>query len=483
MNILWISLARLSQAVIGLLALKLVTHWLSVEQFARLGLMTAFTSFFGLFLINPVGQYINRHTHEWYSLGLLVSYLKKYNIYISSLSVLAFLIAMLWLSSTFKDSPYPLYNIFFYSIALCISLWLGTWNNTLIPLLNMLGLRLSSIGLAFVTTAIGLLCSMALMQLKNESLLWFIGQAIGFLVGGLLALKIIYKACKPNAQATSARFIDTKMVLTYCLPLSISAGLLWILTGGYRFVIDTFWGPHNLGILILGFGIANQFWSIVEAISSQVILPKFYSHLSLGNKSHSISLFNNMLNSVIPIYLIMLGLGLGTCASLISLLIDNRYHSALFFCQIGMLSEFFRVIGSLLNQSSQIDKKPARNLISFFTASIFLLACFYILKTTQADFKFAPVIIMLSFSIACMFSAYSLYQISPPSPQCSTWLASALLGLTPIIINYLLNPLSSLAHVLNIAVCGLISLFYIIFFLRHSKPFHSLISSPLPYEK
>ena len=59
-----------------------MTSLLEPKDYGIYALLVAFQGFCGLFLINPVGQHINRHTHAWWDDGTLLKRLAGYNTYI-----------------------------------------------------------------------------------------------------------------------------------------------------------------------------------------------------------------------------------------------------------------------------------------------------------------------------------------------------------------------------------------------------------------
>ena len=78
---------RFAAAAMALISIRVVTTVLTPEQFGELALLVAVQMFCGLFLINPVGQHINLHTHAWWDSGTLLSRLKSYRLYVLAVSL------------------------------------------------------------------------------------------------------------------------------------------------------------------------------------------------------------------------------------------------------------------------------------------------------------------------------------------------------------------------------------------------------------
>ena len=86
--------SRLFTALITLLTVRFMTIYLQPDEYAQYTLLMSIQMFCGLFLINPVGQYINRHIHVWWKFGYLMQYFRYYNIYIISVSLIGAILAL-----------------------------------------------------------------------------------------------------------------------------------------------------------------------------------------------------------------------------------------------------------------------------------------------------------------------------------------------------------------------------------------------------
>ena len=71
----------------ALVTIRAVTTFLTPEQYGALALLIAVQTFCGFFLVNPVGQHINLHTHAWWDDGTLMARLKSYRRYIFAVSL------------------------------------------------------------------------------------------------------------------------------------------------------------------------------------------------------------------------------------------------------------------------------------------------------------------------------------------------------------------------------------------------------------
>ncbi|MDX4035710.1 hypothetical protein Q6A69_05160, partial [Aliarcobacter skirrowii] len=65
-ELLVLIIGRVLQIIIALLSIKIATKYLEPIEMGNYYLIMSIVGLYGFFLINPVGQYINRNTHRWY---------------------------------------------------------------------------------------------------------------------------------------------------------------------------------------------------------------------------------------------------------------------------------------------------------------------------------------------------------------------------------------------------------------------------------
>ncbi len=178
-DLLLVGAGRLVTTMLGLAAIRAVTTFLTPEQYGEFVLLLATQSFFGLFLVNPIGQHINLHTHDWWDKGTLLARLKSYSRYILLVSLAAGLVVFS------INQHYSLQQLLWTSLAMFAMVLTGTWNSTLIPMLNMLGFRGASVLWGVVTSVLSLFCSILLVLWVPSATAWFAGQAVGLGIGAI----------------------------------------------------------------------------------------------------------------------------------------------------------------------------------------------------------------------------------------------------------------------------------------------------------
>lgn len=480
---IWLGLARIAQALIGLAALRLSTHYLTVEQFGLLGLLTGITTCFGLLLINPLGQHVNRHTHEWHKQHVLLYRLRQYNHYLLGLAVAVFVVSTCWFANRLI-SPQDSLTILAVGITISTMIWVSTWNATLVPLLSMLGLPLQSAGLALLTAAVSLLCSVTVVQWQQAAHLWLIGQMLGSLVGAVWARQQLKKLQQTERHSPpDSVFITHRQIVDYCLPISASTSLMWLLTGGYRFYVDQVWGVHALGLLIVGFAVAGQFWGIIETICAQAIYPKYYLALSKNDRHLSAQAFNQMLSILIPSYILMLCFALAISSRLIPLLADSRYASAAQFCQIAMIFEFLRVLTNTIMQASQIAKKTASMMYPYLFACLVGLVGLIVLRETGGSALLLPWVLLAAWGSALLCSLTKVQSLATISLRWHTLGYALLSGGTLFIAGQTFQPGKNITYDLAFMfACGIFTIISIFLIQRNNSKYHELMKIKLPAE-
>lgn len=338
-------------AALGLLTMRAVTIFLTPEQYGQLALLLVVQTFCSLLLINPVGMHINRYTHLWWDEGSLLARLRKYKKYVLTVSLMggaSVLIVFTNLSSI---------EMLLMMLAMVLMVNAGTWNGTLVPLLNMIGQR-GSAALWGVTTSVGsLLASVLLCMVWPNAVAWFVGQTVGYAVGATGAQLVLHRLAPSQQLFVERPLIDHKTVLSYCLPLAVGTGFMWLQFNGYRIMVEHYWGLSLLGILSVGFLLANQIWSLVETLAQQFLMPLFYKRTAQADLATASIVMSDLINVLLPVYLVLMGMTFVGAPYFLKLLVAPRFAEAEIFLKIGIGIEFCRVVANLLSSAAQVTKK------------------------------------------------------------------------------------------------------------------------------
>ena len=179
-----LTMGKIIQMLLLFLAVRLFTKYLSDAEIGNLILILAVTMFFGLALVNPVGSYVTRELNQWYLNGSVLSKFVIFSGYILLVSVIAF------------GAPYFLalfgvgtsINTLSFSIVVSLFVFFNTWNQTIIPSLNLLFHRKAFVAFTILTVSLYLLlASVFVLLIEPTAYWWLMGQVSGLALGFISA--------------------------------------------------------------------------------------------------------------------------------------------------------------------------------------------------------------------------------------------------------------------------------------------------------
>ncbi len=359
---------RLATALLGLLAIRAVTTFLTPEQYGQLAMLLVVQTFCGLFLVNPVGMHINRHTHEWWDDGSLMSRLRTYKNYILAVSLIG------GLATVAVSAHLSMMQIALIVMAMILMVNSGSWNATWIPLLNMVGQRGAAVGWTLVTGVVGLLVSVLLCAVWPVATAWFAGQAIGLAFGAIGAGRVLRASAPAVKNTASLPLLDRKTIITYCLPLAVGTGFMWLQLSGYRLLVEHYWGLSLLGFLAVGLLLAGQIWALTETFAQQFLTPLFYRRIAQSDSNASSAALSDLMNVLVPVYFVLAGMTFLGAPYLIRLLVAPQYADAEIFVRLGVGIEFCRVAANLLSNAAHVTKSTRAIILPYALGAVVLFA-------------------------------------------------------------------------------------------------------------
>ncbi len=400
-----VSGGRLAAALMALITIRAVTTLLTPEQYGELTLLITVQMFCGLFLVNPVGQHINLHTHAWWDDGTLMARLKSYRHYVLAVSLVGSVVVLN------IGKQHSVEQLLWTAMAMFAMVAAGTWNATLIPMLNMLGFRAASVLWSIITVAIGLASSILLVAWLPSAAAWFAGQAIGMVVGALSASYVLRRnAVRSQHSLIKLPLLNRRTILTYCLPLAVATGFMWLQLSGYRFLIESYWGLAQLGFLAVGLQLAGQIFSLAESLAMQFLYPLFYRRVSAhGNQVEVESAFSDLLNTLVPVYLVLTGLLILSAPYLLRVLVASQFQDAITFVMLGAGIELCRVLGSLLSNVAHVKRKTKSLALPYAAGSMTAVVLIYFAGAWQMKISWAGAALMagaIAMFITMLISMY-----------------------------------------------------------------------------
>lgn len=333
---------RLVQFAVMFLTIKFMTTYLRPEEFGKVAIITATTSFFAMFLVNPVGTYINRHLHQWRLERTIRSALVIYARYLLIVSLFAFL----FLQVIYLLPITLLENWWVIASLVPLTLLIGTANQTLIPSLNHLGLIKEFTYLNVFSAVIALCIAVALVNFGNPTaVFWLFGILIGQGLAALLAAAIYYRhPALLLGVNKSILHLEKSEILAFALPVSLTAGFIWLNFQGYRLALTGFITVEQLGIFAASYGLATQMAAAAELILNTWFQPKFYQHCDSPQAEIREAAWSvYALQISIPMVFIVAG-GIVFAPLFVKHMLGPAYQNTVHIYQMGLAIELIRVL-------------------------------------------------------------------------------------------------------------------------------------------
>ncbi len=371
-----LSIGKLLQMLLLFAAIKIYTSYLSDQEIGNLILFLAVGSFFGLALINPVGSYINRKLHVWVSLNTIRENFIFFNYYVLAVSSLSIFSPVVLLMFGVGESI----NTLHFSLTLFIFIFFTTWNQTVIPSLNLLLHRKAFIFFTILSLIIYLLISTLFVNyIETSALYWVFGQIIGLAIGFMMALVFMAKhVFKMEFRKKNTNFSDFRNVLNFGLPLAAATLFLWILSNSFKMMVDARFGSEGLAYIGLGLGLATSLAGAVESLLMQVFHAHFYKGLSKCKTTDDRSiLFQKFINDTIPPISAILFILLVISPFLMSILTHERFYDAYIFLMVGLLVEFLRVSTNIIGHAAHSEFSTKTNIPPYLVGAVFAFIAVY----------------------------------------------------------------------------------------------------------
>lgn len=341
---LLVSIGRVAQFAILLLTLHLATSFLAPSEMGKISIVTATVAFFALFLLNPVGLFMNRRLHAWDSKGQVRSYLAYFWLYLFIVSICAALILIMLSWFNILKLGISIYWLLF---LVCGNLVFATVNQVVIPGLNLFGHRGWFTFLTVATAVMSLIFAVALVYaLVPSAENWLTGLLLGQLVIGLIGKKVFFEKLKSthSVSRVTPKLSHSHLInlLKFAWPVAIAVGLGWVQSQGYRYLMGSSLGLIELGLFVAGFGISSGLIAGFDSVFSTYFQPKFYKKISKDNISEQSSAWIEYAHAVLPALLLTSIFIMVMAQELTNLLLGAVYSQSAQFVVWGALAELAR---------------------------------------------------------------------------------------------------------------------------------------------
>ena len=325
--------------------MRVATTLLSPEEMGRVSLVLTTIAFFALFLINPVGMFINRRLHTWQASGVARQYLIRYAKYL----LLVTLVAAIGLPFLYVNGVVNFgISIGWLIFLVCGSLFFNTINQTSIPSLNLLGDSGRFVLLSVATIAASFASATLLVQkVQPSAQYWLLGLLAGQTFLAALGTRVLFARLQRSeihyAQPTTIQNRHLRLLFNFAWPVAIAAGLGWVQGQGYRYLLEGQLGLAQLGLFVAGYGISAGMIAGFESVLTTYFQPRLYRDVS-SDPGRQAQAWQRYAAAVIPSLLLTVALVVMLAPELTRLFLGESFHSAADYVIWGAFAEAARVL-------------------------------------------------------------------------------------------------------------------------------------------
>ena len=382
---------KLLQVVIVIATLKVSTMLLSPKEMGSIYLFFAIQTFFVLTFLSPLGQYINRRTHQWYKNKSILNNLFIYLLYIFCISLLSILIGYLLYSYFGVGNNFSL-SIFL--LLLSSSILVITLNQTYIPMLNMLHFRVEFTLLTILTSLFILIFGYSFVAFFGSNAeFWLFGIVLSNMIFAIYGFLVLRNKTANQVYTFYSIFeklkaYDYKLLLAIVIPIAFATLFMWLQNSGYRMIIEQKIGLEFLGYLGVGLALSSQIASIFESILAQYLIPIYYQRISsqsdIKDRTES---FNWLLNIKLPMYFLLALYVTIFSPYIVDILVNEKYKDVYIFTIFGIWIEFFRMFTNVLYSIALSELKTKNIMIPYIVGSLLTIIFVYI-SSGIVNYKF-----------------------------------------------------------------------------------------------
>lgn len=340
-----IIIGRAAQFILALAMLRVATTLLSPEEMGKVSLALTTIAFFAMFLVNPIGMFINRRLHAWQANGLARAYLERYASYLIGVALLAAISLPLFNLSGLVNFGMPIGWI----VALvCASLIFNTINQTSIPSLNMLGDTRRFVALSVATLAASFVCAVTLVEtVQTSAQYWVLGLLLGQMLLAVVGTRMLFAKLGLHGVPTASPGIRGRhlhVLFDFAWPVALAAGLGWVQSQGYRYIMESHLGMAQLGLFVAGYGISAGMIAGFESILTTYFQPRLYRDANKDHPAEQAQAWRRYAAAVIPSLVLTVALIVLLAPEFTRIFLGERFQVAASFVVWGALAEAARVL-------------------------------------------------------------------------------------------------------------------------------------------
>ncbi len=339
---------RLVQFGLMFASVKVMTHLLTPAEMGKVALITTITSLFALFLVNPVGMFINRRLHVWVDDESFRGKLHLFGAYIGAVSVMAAAVLAIGFHFGLDLGGTSLQSVV---LLVCGSLVFNTAVQTLVPALNMVQRALPFVLLTIGTLLASLSASVIISEAGSPSAeRWLAGTLVGQAIFAVIAYAVWFRGAPPARLALSP-LTRTRIrgLIGFCWPIALAVLLQWLHMQGYRFWLAEDFGLDRLGIYAAGYGVAASLISAFETILTTWFLPIFYRMINSADAHERDVAWSTYASVMVPSSILGVSALIAASPALPKIFLGPAFHDAGLFVMLGAATEWGRMMLGLVS--------------------------------------------------------------------------------------------------------------------------------------
>ncbi len=342
------------------------------EDLGRVVLINTTISFFAMFMINPIGMFINRRLHDWTIDGRCRIYFNLFGVYIVFVSIFSIFTIAIMVIAIPKFNVYKS-NIDFVLVGALIAF--GAAIQTLIPSLNLLGkwIPYTVLNLGVILTSL-FFSILFCVTINTSAEHWLAGTVVGQAIFSVISYLYFFKNLRNFKYSFKPSNVQINSLISFSWPISISVGLQWIYMQGYRFLMADNFDPEQFGLFAAGYTLAAALLAAFESLLTTRYQPEFYRDASSNNVAVQKAAWSFYAARMIPGAILACTALIATSDILPKLFLGSKYHEVGRFVLIGCFAELGRILVGIFVLNSHQNMETKKLIIPYAVgASLFLL--------------------------------------------------------------------------------------------------------------
>lgn len=270
---LWLLLGRAFTSLAGFVGVRVLTSVMDPSLYGRYALVLGIVSLITGFVVNPIGQALNRFVHDAYESGAVGAFLLRGLSVTSVLSLLGGLAAFAYFGFYQRDDRFWWITAFFVVIVLIA----GNFRDRSLGCFNTLRWRGRFVALSTADAWAKIFGTAACVKLFGSST-WaaLLGLAIGTVGVALAGLPWVRELVRMDRRQDPSRAFDASAIYRFAAPLFVVNLLSWLITVSDRYILSYWLSDSDVGRYVAGYQIASAAPAIVGATFISFLTPILY---------------------------------------------------------------------------------------------------------------------------------------------------------------------------------------------------------------